>query len=143
MRLADRGKSFRARLSYENAIVLGWKDARGKVLLNPPMRRVKRVYDSPFRSHEEPSSRELNNLSPSEVWFELGLIDQEAHPTMRGEIFSFSRGEGLAIAAAIEDEKYPLEELIADLVNLRAGIDFVDIASSESRLLWSAVKLMD
>ena len=52
MELVDRGKVLRARLSYENAVVLGWKDARGKVLLNPPMRRVKRVYDSPFRSHE-------------------------------------------------------------------------------------------
>ena len=47
-----RGKVLRARLSYENAVVLGWKDARGKVLLNPPMRKVKRVYDSPFRPQE-------------------------------------------------------------------------------------------
>ena len=133
--LVDRGKVLRARLSYENAVVLGWKDARGKVLLNPPMRRVKRVYDSPFRSHEEPSSRELNNLSPSEAWYELGLIDQDAHPTVRGEIFSFfSRGEGLAIAAAVEDEKYPVEELINDLANLRAGHRFRGYVSSESRL---------
>ena len=102
--LVDRGKVLRARLSYENAVVLGWKDARGKVLLNPPMRRVQRVYDSPFRSQDKVSSHDLNNLSPSEVWYELGLIDQDARPTVRGEIFSFfSRGEGLAIAAAIED----------------------------------------
>ena len=135
MELVDRGKVLRARLSYENAVVLGWKDARGKVLLNPPMRRVKRVYDSPFRSHEEPSSRELNNLSPSEAWYELGLIDQDANPTVRGEIFSFfSRGEGLAIAAAVEDEKYPVEELINDLANLRAGHRFRGYVSSESRL---------
>jgi superfamily II DNA/RNA helicase len=133
--LVDRGKVLRARLSYENAVVLGWKDARGKVLLNPPMRRVQRVYDSPFRSQDKVSSHDLNNLSPSEVWYELGLIDQDARPTVRGEIFSFfSRGEGLAIAAAIEDEKYPLDELITDLVNLRAGHRFRGYASSESRL---------
>jgi hypothetical protein len=132
--LVDRGKVLCARLSYENAVVLGWKDARGKVLLNPPMRRVQRVYDSPFRSEEKVSSHDLNNLSPSEIWYELGLIDQDAHPTVRGEIFSFfSRGEGLAIAAAIEDEKYPLDELITDLVNLRAGHRFRGYASSESR----------
>ena len=131
----DRGKVLRARLTYENALVLGWKDARGKVLLNPPLRRVKRVYDSPFRSQQKAASKDLNNLSPSEIWYELGLINQDAHPTLRGEIFSFfSRGEGLAIAAAIEDEKYPLEELIIDLANLRAGHRFRGYASSESRL---------
>ena len=131
-----RGKVLRARLSYENAVVLGWKDARGKVLLNPPMRKVKRVYDSPFRPQEGVShAHDLNNLSPSEAWYELGLIDQEARPTQRGEIFSFfSRGEGLAIAAAVEDEKYPLEELIIDLANLRAGHRFRGYASTESRL---------
>ena len=96
---------------------------------------MKRVYDSPFRSQEKTASHDLNNLSPSEVWYELGLIDQDARPTLRGEIFSFfSRGEGLAIAAAIEDEKYPLDELIIDLVNLRAGHRFRGYASSESRL---------
>lgn len=131
----DRGKVLRVRLSYENAMVLGWKDARGKVLLNPPMRRVKRVYDSPFRNHGADHSHDLNNLSPSEAWHELGLIDHMARPTIRGEIFSFfSRGEGLAIAAAVEDEKYPVEELIVDLANLRAGHRFRGYASSESRL---------
>jgi hypothetical protein len=130
----DRGKILRARLSYENAVVLGWKDARGKVLLNPPMRKVKRVYDSPFREQES-RANELDNLSPSEVWYELGLIDEHAQPTIRGEIFSFfSRGEGLAIAAAIEDEKYPVDELILDLANLRAGHRFRGYANTESRL---------
>ena len=136
MEFVTRGKVLRARLSYENAVVLGWKDARGKVLLNPPMRRVKRVYDSPFRPNEGIyHSHDLNNLSPSEVWYELGLIDQKACPTQRGEIFSFfSRGEGLAIAAAVEDNKYPIEELIIDLANLRAGHRFRGVASTDSRL---------
>ena len=130
----DRGKVLRARLSYENAVVLGWKDARGKVLLNPPMRKVKRVYDSPFRE-QKGDSNNLDNLSPSEVWYELGLIDEHARPTTRGEIFSFfSRGEGLAIAAAVEDENYPISELILDLANLRAGHRFRGYANTESRL---------
>ena len=131
-----RGNVLRARLSYENAVVLGWKDARGKVLLNPPMRRVKRVYDSPFRDHGGVhKGNDLNHLTPSEVWYELGLIDRKARPTQRGKIFSFfSRGEGLAIAAAVEDEKYPVEELIVDLANLRAGHRFRGYATTESRL---------
>ena len=85
----------------------------------------------------------LNNLSPSEAWYELGLIDQEARPTQRGEIFSFfSRGEGLAIAAAVEDEKYPLEELIIDLANLRAGHRFRGMLRPNQDWPWYAVKFM-
>ena len=40
----------------------------------------------------------------------------------------------MAIAAAVEDEKYPVEELIVDLANLRAGHRFRGYASTESRL---------
>ena len=40
----------------------------------------------------------------------------------------------MAIAAAVEDENYPLDELILDLANLRAGHRFRTYANSESRL---------
>jgi hypothetical protein len=33
-------------------------------------------------------------------------------------------GEGLAIAAALEDETYPIEDLVFDLANIRAGPRF-------------------
>jgi hypothetical protein len=36
----------------------------------------------------------------------------------------FSGGDGLAIAAALEDSSYPLDELIYDLANLDAGFRF-------------------
>jgi hypothetical protein len=46
-------------------------------------------------------------------------------PTRRGRIVSFfSQGDGLAIAAALEDESYPLEELVYDLANLDGGFRF-------------------
>jgi hypothetical protein len=46
-------------------------------------------------------------------------------PTRRGIVFSyFHHGEGLAIAAALEDESYPIPDLIFDLANLRAGPRF-------------------
>ena len=46
-------------------------------------------------------------------------------PTLRGQIVSFfSQGDGLAVAAALEDETYPLDELIYDLANLDAGFRF-------------------
>jgi hypothetical protein len=36
----------------------------------------------------------------------------------------FSQGDGLAIAAALEEEGYPLEELVYDVANLDAGFRF-------------------
>jgi hypothetical protein len=36
----------------------------------------------------------------------------------------FSQGDGLAIAAALEDVSYPLDELIYDVANLDAGFRF-------------------
>jgi hypothetical protein len=53
------------------------------------------------------------------------LINAAGVPTRRGKIASFfSQGDGLAIAAALEDEAYPLEELIYDLADLDGGFRF-------------------
>ncbi len=59
------------------------------------------------------------------LWRRLGLVDPQGTPTLRGKIVSyFSQGDGLAIAAALEDATYPLDELIYDLANLDAGFRF-------------------
>jgi hypothetical protein len=59
------------------------------------------------------------------LWRRLNLVDASGVPTSRGRVVSFfSQGDGLAIAAALEDEKYPLDELIYDLANLDAGFRF-------------------
>jgi superfamily II DNA/RNA helicase len=59
------------------------------------------------------------------LWRRLNLIDAAGVPTRRGKLVSFfSQGDGLAIAAALEDEKYPLDEFIYDLANLDAGFRF-------------------
>jgi hypothetical protein len=59
------------------------------------------------------------------AWRRLGLIEPNGVPTQRGIIFSyFHHGEGLAIAAALEDEIYPIADLVFDLANLRAGPRF-------------------
>lgn len=59
------------------------------------------------------------------LWRRLGLVDASGVPTMRGRVVSFfSQGDGLAIAAALEDESYPFDELIYDLANLDAGFRF-------------------
>jgi len=61
------------------------------------------------------------------AWRELGLVDRNGTPTRRGILFSFfQHGEGLAVAAALEDSAYPLEDLIFDLADLRGGPRFSD-----------------
>ncbi|MBI2950300.1 MAG: DEAD/DEAH box helicase [Verrucomicrobia bacterium] len=59
------------------------------------------------------------------LWRRLGLVDASGRPTLRGKIVGFfSHGQGLAIAAGLEDETYPVKELVYDLSNLDAGFRF-------------------
>jgi hypothetical protein len=59
------------------------------------------------------------------LWRRLGLVDAAGVPTRRGRIMSFfSQGDGLAVAAALEDDSYHLDELVYDLANLDAGFRF-------------------
>ena len=64
-------------------------------------------------------------MTPAFAWRQLGLIDETGKPNRRGILFSFfNQGEGLAIAAALEQESYSIEDLVFDLGNLRAGHRF-------------------
>ncbi|HEX5219939.1 MAG TPA: DEAD/DEAH box helicase [Verrucomicrobiae bacterium] len=59
------------------------------------------------------------------TWRRLNLVDPQGKPTLRGRVVSFfQQGDGLAIAAALEDERYPLDELIYDIADLDAGFRF-------------------
>ena len=50
----------------------------------------------------------------------------------------FTGGDGLALAAAMEDDQYPIEELVYDLANLRGGFRFHgDEDRYEGRLAWA------
>ncbi|MDP9003320.1 MAG: DEAD/DEAH box helicase, partial [Verrucomicrobiota bacterium] len=63
--------------------------------------------------------------SPAYAWRQLGLVGEDGMPTRRGTLFSFFQaGEGLAIAAALGDETYPIDDLVFDLANIRAGPRF-------------------
>jgi hypothetical protein len=58
-------------------------------------------------------------------WQKLGLLDRALRLTPRGEIVSLFLGpEGLALAAALEDGRYPLGDLVYDCANLFAGDRF-------------------
>ena len=105
--------------------VTAWSDSHGQWLLAPPERRE---LPPPCRGCPELEAfcnRVEITPSPAHAWRRLGLIDVTGVPTPRGILFSFfHHGEGLAVAAALEDEKYPIEELVFDLANLRAGPRF-------------------
>ena len=65
------------------------------------------------------------NTGVALLWRRLGLIDAAGVPARRGKVASFfSQGDGLAVAAALEAESYPVNELIYDLANLDASFRF-------------------
>lgn len=73
--------------------------------------------------------------SPALAWRQLKLIEADGRPTLRGKIFSlFQGGEGLAVAAALEDESYAVDAIARDIANLRAGYRFDDFSSYSHRI---------
>ncbi len=125
--LTERGDTLIARLDYDEAEIHAFKDLEGKGLLNPKLRK-RLIVGSELP--EQAKRTQINQpRSVAEHWAALGLIDTEAKPTQRGILFSFfNHGEGLAVAAALEDATYPIEELLYDLANIRAGHRFNALA---------------
>jgi hypothetical protein len=119
-----RGKLISIRIDYANVPVNAHIDSAGNALIDPPEREnlpdVCRTCDQ----LEHDKTVAIVN-SPSYAWRHLGLSEPDGTPTSRGMIFSFFHGgEGLAVAAALEDETYPIDEVIFDLANIRAGPRF-------------------
>ncbi|HUR57129.1 MAG TPA: hypothetical protein VM029_05440, partial [Opitutaceae bacterium] len=92
-------------------------------------RLVRRERD-PFRGcHECGHRAACLALTPTPTllwqWQRTGVLDRNLRLTVRGEIVSFFLGpEGLALAAALEDRRYPLDDLLFDAANLFAGDRF-------------------
>jgi superfamily II DNA/RNA helicase len=99
-------------------------DAHGVALWKPPTREV--MPEDCAQCDLVATCRQLTTAPGTALlWRRLGLVDGAGVPTRRGRIVSFFSGpNGLAVAAAIEDEGYPLDELIYDLANLDAGFRF-------------------
>ncbi len=99
-------------------------DRHGVALWRPVEREV--VPDDCARCERAGICRQLSPAAGTALlWRRLGLVDAKGAPTRRGRLVSFfSGGDGLAISAALEDESYPLDELIYDLANLDAGFRF-------------------
>jgi hypothetical protein len=105
-------------------------DSSGAALISPPERTVSLEPEtSPAPAGGLPVS--LPPHSAAFAWRQLGLVAPDGVPTRRGEIFSiFSGGEGLAIAAALEDLSYPTHEIVRHLANVRGGFRFSETSLS-------------
>lgn len=119
-----RGQTISVRIDYSEVSIPAYRDSLGKFLVDPPEREnipeVCRTCDQLDYDRTVPIVN-----SPAYAWRHLGLVEIDGTPTTRGIVFSFFHsGEGLAIAAALEDETYPISDLIFDLANIRAGPRF-------------------
>lgn len=105
-------------------------DSHGVALWRPPEREV--TPPDCLSCDLRPVCRQLSPGSgTAALWRRLKLVDERGHPTRRGRVVAaLSQTAGLAIAAAMEDEGYPLDELVYDLANLDAGFRF---AGEDSR----------
>lgn len=125
LQFVTRGDQLLARQDFSAMPVTAFRDMHGRVLLTPPERRELPPVCRTCPELTAYCERVEITQSPAYAWRRLGIIDISGVPTQRGILFSFfHHGEGLAVAAAIEDESYPIEELVFDLANLRAGPRF-------------------
>jgi superfamily II DNA/RNA helicase len=138
LEMFEQNGSLVAKIDMRTCQVIARKDSHGKLLLNAPERVVENAYknfsiESAVAVDTKPSKK-----TPFAAWLQLGLIDEKANPTQRGNIFSyFNHGEGLAVAAALEDRDYPVEQLYWDLANLRTGHRFDHLGDIGNRLSYA------
>jgi hypothetical protein len=99
-------------------------DAYGVPIWHPVVREVL-PYDCARCSLVETCKPLSTATGTALLWRRLNLINASGTPTLRGRVVSFfQQGDGLAIAAALEDENYSLTELVYDLANLDGGFRF-------------------
>lgn len=139
----ERNERVIVRWDYSSGMRSARRDPENNSLLNPPVRIF---HPRPELELEVPGAGGGEVFVPSRrselrLWRELGLIDRLGFPTERGSIFSrFQDGEGLLIAAALEERDYPLQELVRDLANLRGGHRFADLPPRGSERLAASAR---
>jgi superfamily II DNA/RNA helicase len=122
--IVTRANTISARIDFSAALMTGLIDSRGVALLDPPEREALPLACRQCSELEHDLTTAITN-SPAYAWRQLGLTEKDGTPTRRGLLFSFFHaGEGLAIAAGLEDETYPVDDLVFDLANIRAGPRF-------------------
>ncbi len=90
------------------------------------VRRKKRPFKACRSCAQRPACRQLSpSATPVWEWISGGLLTKQLELTRRGfHTSQFLGPEGLAVAAIIEDKKYPLADAILDLADLFGGERF-------------------
>jgi len=122
--LVQRGDTLTARIDFSSIPISAHLDSLGCALQNPPTREALPLVCRNCDQLEHDRTVTITS-SPAYAWRTLGLVEHDGTPTRRGIVCSFFQaGEGLAIAAALEEETYPVQDLVFDLANIRAGPRF-------------------
>lgn len=122
--IATRANTISARIDFSGVQIEAAIDSHGVALLDPPEREAIPLVCRQCSELEHDLTTTIT-ASPAYAWRQLGLVAEDGTPTRRGLLFSFFHaGEGLAIAAALEDETYSIDDLVFDLANIRAGPRF-------------------
>lgn len=133
--LVRRGHAAALMLDVGSVTLSAIRDSYQQLLVDPPRRRVSLSMETGYAG----AQGIMVNPSPgsaARAWRALGLVDDKGTPTARGRVFSrFQAGEGLMIAAALEDKNYPLDELVCHLANLRGGPRFSELTGRGSERL--------
>jgi superfamily II DNA/RNA helicase len=124
VRFVSQGEKILAQVSIADLKTRACVDSLGRALWRPIQREVF-PYDCAVCSLVETCKQLPTSSGTALLWRRLKLVDAAGVPTLRGRLVSFfSQGDGLAVAAALEEESYLLDELIYDLANLDAGFRF-------------------
>ncbi|MBA2623272.1 MAG: DEAD/DEAH box helicase [Chthoniobacterales bacterium] len=119
-----RGQTISARLDFSTVPITAQVDSHGRALLHPSEREAIPPVCRDCDQLQHDSTVPIT-ASPAYAWRRLGLVLEDGTPTRRGVVFSFFQGgEGLAVAVALEDETYPIDDLVFDLANIRGGPRF-------------------
>ncbi len=122
--MVTRNATMSARLSFAAVEIAAVIDSHGRALHLPPEREGIPLVCRSCDQLDHDSNAQISSY-PAYAWRRLGLVAEDGTPTRRGVVFSFFQaGEGLAVAAALEDETYPIDELVFDLANIRGGPRF-------------------
>jgi hypothetical protein len=139
--LNQRGDLLAVRLDFSHATAPVYQDSRGTLLVNPEEREVAIEMKTNVADDSAGGEREARPGTPAYAWRKLGLIEPDGRPTRRGVVSSFfHHGEGLAIAAALEDASLPIDEIVMLLGNVRAGHRFAEFTEGSVDRLAAACR---
>jgi superfamily II DNA/RNA helicase len=120
LHLVTRQEIIVVQIDYSRLSVTAYFDSMDLPIITPDERLIFLNTEVNLRSGGQDFTPRQDTAA--HAWRKLGLIDENGRPTRRGQVFSyFQAGEGLAIAAALEQADYALEELVHHLANLRGG----------------------